>query len=86
MARAKVSSKGQIVLPKAIRDRLSLAPGTELSIDVQGQRLVVRRLVRDFPDWRTMRGMVKTGPSMTGALEEEHASELARDDTRLQSH
>ncbi len=44
------------------------------------------RKSRDFPDWRTMQGMVRTGPSLTKALEEEHAAELAREDSRLQGH
>ena len=37
----------------------------------------------DLPDWRTMGGMIKTGPSLTKALEQEHREELAREDERL---
>jgi hypothetical protein len=50
---------------------------------VQGEQVVMKRLVSGFPDWRSMQGMVRTGPSLTQALEEEHAAELARDDARL---
>src|SRR5258708_5871303 len=59
MTKATISSKGQIAIPKAVRDRLNLKAGTELVIDVQGEDLVMKRLVRDFPNWRTMRGMFR---------------------------
>jgi AbrB family looped-hinge helix DNA binding protein len=32
-AKSRVSTKGQIVLPKAIRDRRKWAPGTELTVE-----------------------------------------------------
>lgn len=83
MTKATISSKGQIAIPKAIRDRLSLRPGTQLVIDVQGEQLIMKRLVSGFPDWRTMRGMLHEGSSLTEALEQEHREELARDDERL---
>jgi AbrB family looped-hinge helix DNA binding protein len=83
MTKATVSSKGQIAIPKAVRERLNLKAGTEVSIDVQGEALVMKRLLRQYPDWRTMQGMVH-GESMTKALEAEHRNELAREDARLQ--
>ena len=86
MTKATVSSKGQIAIPKAIRERLNLKPGTQVAIDVHGETLVLKRLVSDFPDWRTMRGMVRAGPRLTQALAEEHAAELAREDARIQGH
>ena len=84
MTKATISSKGQIAIPKAVRERLNLKYGTEVSIDVQGEALVMRRLVRNFPDWRTMQGMVRGGESLTKALEAEHRAEIARDDARIQ--
>jgi AbrB family looped-hinge helix DNA binding protein len=83
MTKATVSSKGQIAIPKAIRDRLNLKPGTQVAFDVQGEQLVMKRLVSGFPDWRTMRGMVASGPSLTEALEQEHRDEIAMDNDRL---
>ena len=80
-----ISSKGQIAIPKAVRERLNLKAGTEVSIDVQGGAVVIKRLVRKFPDWRTMQGMAQGGVSLTQALEAEHRAELAREDARLQS-
>jgi AbrB family looped-hinge helix DNA binding protein len=81
MTKATVSSKGQIAIPKAVRERLKLKPGTELAIEVQGETLLMRRMASGFPDWRTMRGMAKG--KGTKALEEERAEERARDDARI---
>ena len=75
MTKATISSNGQIAIPKAVRERLNLKGGTEVSIDVQGETLVMKRLVRNFPDWRTMQGMVRGGESLTKALEAEHRAE-----------
>ena len=83
MTKATISSNGQIAIPKAVRERLNLKGGTEVSIDVQGEALVMKRLVRNFPDWRTMRGMAKGGESLTKALMEDRAAELARDSARI---
>ena len=84
MITATISSEGSIAIPPAVRAMLDLKDGTEVSIDVQGEALVVRRLVRDLPDWRTMQGMVLGGESLTKALEAEHRSEIERDDARIE--
>ena len=84
MTKTIVSSKGQVAIPKAVRDRLNLKPGTELAIDVQGEALVMKRLVSGFPDWRTMEGMVRGGESLTQALMEERAADKAHDEARIQ--
>ncbi len=81
--KATVSSKGQIAIPKAVRERLNLKAGTEVTIDVQGEALVMKRMVRNFPDWRTMRGMAKGGERLTDALTKERAAELAHDNVRI---
>jgi AbrB family looped-hinge helix DNA binding protein len=83
MTKATVSSKGQIAIPKAVRERLNLKAGTELEIDVQGQKLIMKRVVSKFGDWRSMEGMVKDGPSLTKALEEERAAENAHYEKRI---
>ena len=85
MARATISTKGRIAIPKAVRERLNLKAGTLVSIDVQGESLVLRRVVPNQPDWRAMQGMVREGESLTQALEAEHRAEIARDNARLQS-
>jgi AbrB family looped-hinge helix DNA binding protein len=59
MTKATISSKGQIVIPKTVRERLGLKAGTEVVFDVQGEAVIMKRAVADFPDWRTMRGMAR---------------------------
>jgi antitoxin PrlF len=83
MATATVSSKGQVSIPKAVRDRLHLKPGTELTIEVQGESLVMKRAAPELPHWETMRGMAKGGESLTKALEEDRAAENAHYDARI---
>jgi AbrB family looped-hinge helix DNA binding protein len=83
MTTATITSKGQIAIPKEVRDRLKLKAGTELVIDVQGESLILRRAVRELPHWSTMRGMAKGGESLTKALEEERAAENAHYDARI---
>jgi AbrB family looped-hinge helix DNA binding protein len=41
-ARAKISSKGQLVLPKAVRDARGWGVGTELEIIDEGADVIVR--------------------------------------------
>lgn len=48
MARTRVSTKGQVVLPKEVRDRQGWAAGTELEVEACGD-LVVLRPVRAVP-------------------------------------
>ena len=83
MTKATISSKGQIAIPKAVRERLNLTAGTELTIDVQGEILLLKRVVSNYPDWRTMRGMAAGGESLTKALMEERAADLAHDNARI---
>jgi len=40
--RVKISSKGQLVLPKAVRDAYRLEPGSELEIEDTGSAIVLR--------------------------------------------
>jgi AbrB family looped-hinge helix DNA binding protein len=39
-----VTSKGQVTLPKAVRDRLGVKEGDRVIFEVDGERAVVRRL------------------------------------------
>jgi AbrB family looped-hinge helix DNA binding protein len=84
MNKTTISSKGQIAIPKRLRERLNLKPGTQLAIDIHGESLVLKRLVSRFPDWRTMEGMARGGESLTNALMEERAADKARDEARIQ--
>lgn len=44
--RAKISSKGQLVLPKAVRDAHGLGPGSEVEIESTGNSIVLKPITR----------------------------------------
>ena len=52
MERVSLSSKGQIAIPKAVRDRLNLLEGTKLTLEVRGPDIVLSK----EPAWRMLRG------------------------------
>ncbi len=56
----RISSKGQVVIPKRIRDRLGLRPGTDLEIVEQGRNLLLRTVTADAQplDWAAFRALV----------------------------
>jgi AbrB family looped-hinge helix DNA binding protein len=49
-----VSEKGQITIPKALRDKLGIRPGTVLDFDAEQGRLVARKRSEDdvIRKWR----------------------------------
>jgi len=47
MTKTKVSSRGQIVIPKKIREKLGLSPGQELEVYEEEGRLVLMALPED---------------------------------------
>lgn len=50
-----ISSKGQIAIPKSIREALNLRDGTKLTLDVEGHRIVLTK----EPAWKKLGGSVK---------------------------
>ena len=46
MAKATLSTKGQIVLPQVIRNELGLTPGSEFEVTTEGDTVVLRPLSR----------------------------------------
>jgi antitoxin PrlF len=44
---ATVAERGQITLPKPVRDALGLTKGTKLTIELDGARIVLRKDVDD---------------------------------------
>ena len=60
---AKLTSKGQITVPKAVRDTLGLAPGDQVLFRVEHNRAVIAR-TKDFLD---LAGSVPVPPGKRGA-------------------
>ncbi len=52
MDKVTVSSKGQIAIPKQVRDALNLAEGTKLTLEVRGQEIVLSK----GSDWKRLQG------------------------------
>ncbi|HHA2536102.1 TPA: AbrB/MazE/SpoVT family DNA-binding domain-containing protein [Stenotrophomonas maltophilia] len=44
---ATVAERGQITLPKAVRDALGLSKGTLLKVELDGSRIILRKSVDD---------------------------------------
>lgn len=49
MPMTRLSTKGQLILPKEVRERHGWTPGTELAIEDQGDFVIVRR-IEDLPE------------------------------------
>ena len=69
MPRSTLTSKGQITLPKEIRDHLGLETGDRVSFEIRDGSVVVEA---ETVDLRSLRGIVKRrGKGVTlGAMDE----------------
>ena len=56
--RATLTNRGQITLPKAIRDKLGLASGAVLEFDLLADNTITARQIK--PDGRRIRGLLKS--------------------------
>ena len=76
MYTAKTSVKGQIVIPKPLRDRLGIKPGTTVELIPEQGRLQLRALPED--PIAAIRGSLKGGPSLAKQLIREHKEDVRR--------
>ena len=79
MLKTKVSSKGQVTIPKATREQLGIAAGAELEVLVDQQTIQLRKIE---PRWRRWGGVL-AGSGLLQELEREHREEIARDEARI---
>lgn len=79
MPTTRVSERGQVVIPKPIRDRLGIKRGQELEVDAEDDviHLRLRKGGRkpSKPDWRRWRGVL-AGTGALQELEAEHRREI----------
>jgi antitoxin PrlF len=67
--KATVSEKGQVTVPKPLRDRLDIRAGDELDFSEEGGRLVVLKSTRQDPV-ETVYGSVDLGRSTDEIIRE----------------
>lgn len=71
-----VGAKGQIVIPKAMRDALGISPGQEMVFERRDDELVLRKVGA-----RPLRGRF-AGSALTEALRADRTAEELRDARR----
>jgi len=76
----KTSVKGQIVIPKEIREKLGITPGTRILLRVVENRAEITTLPDD--PVRAMRGLLKGGKSLADEL----LAERKKDNTIDEKH
>ena len=79
MLKARLSSRGQLALPKEVRDQLGLGEGTCLTVRVEGDEVILRKALAG--DWREWEGRFK-GSDLLADLEKNRRRELTRDRKR----
>jgi antitoxin PrlF len=71
MPSASLTSKGQVTVPKAIRDRLKIATGDRLDFVIEGDRIVLRAAMRDL---RSLEGILKRPGQKAVSIDEMNAA------------
>ena len=67
--KSRLTEKGQVTIPKPLRDSLGLEPGQELEFEEQDGRLVVRRVAPADP-LRQLLGLVRERTDVDAFLAE----------------
>ncbi len=84
MAELTVSSKGWVVIPAELRKKYNLRPGARVMlVDYGGVLAIVPALKQPLRD---SAGLLAGKRSLTAALRQEHARELAREEARRHKH
>ena len=79
MLKARVSSRGQLALPKDVREQLGLGEGVCVTVRIEGDEVILRKAVTG--DWREWEGRFK-GSDLLGDRARNRRKELARDRKR----
>jgi antitoxin PrlF len=71
MPSASLTSKGQVTVPKVIRDRLKIVTGDRLDFIVEGDRVILRAGTRDL---RSLEGILKRPGQRVVSIDEMDAA------------
>jgi AbrB family looped-hinge helix DNA binding protein len=77
MEKVTVSSKGQIAIPKNIRDVMNLSEGTKLTVELRGQEIVLSK----EPTWKKLQG-AGADRNLMSAFAAYKKAEREREDSR----
>jgi AbrB family looped-hinge helix DNA binding protein len=78
MPQTKLSTKGQVIIPRAIRDAMRLEPGVRFEVEIDGNRIILKPIKYVDPI-DALYGMFAGDGSLLDDLEAEHAAEVAKD-------
>ncbi len=83
----KLSSKGQLVLPKHIRQELQLRPGAEFEVDIVDGKIILQPMLKqkELQQILTELRQIVHGMSLTDELEAERKQETKREQQLEQS-
>ena len=62
--RSIVDEKGRIILPKPLRSELGIVEGSQVTVQVEKERLVVSKVVEPDDFIRDMEGFIKEGSKL----------------------
>ncbi len=77
MSLVTISSKGQLVIPKKVRESLRIKTGQRVILKVEGERIVIEPIKEEPAEYFC--GVFKKGPSLTKALLKERKAEKKRE-------
>ena len=78
MTAVRTSSKGQVVIPIEIRQKLGIKPGQMVNLTLEGDKAVITAMPED--PIKALRGSLKGKPSLTKALLKERKEERKREE------
>lgn len=86
----RVGTKGQVVIPKAIRDQIGIRPGDEVSFDLEGEEIRIRRAddvaAIQAGGIKALRGIWAEDGAGTESLLAERRREREREERKAQGH